>query len=161
MKKIIVLTLCAVMTLGAFAGCAKKGEETANVPTADVLTAVKEAYGADELPMMQELDATSLETLYGIKAEDVTEFSGAVPMMNVQAQEFVVFKAKDGKTDVIKTAIEKRQKDLDATWSQYLPEVYEYVKKAQVVEKGDYVLFAVAPDAQKAVDAFNSALTAK
>lgn len=160
MKKITIIALCAVLALTTLAACGKKDEVVADVPTADVLADIKEALGED-MPMMGEVDAATLETLYGIKASDVAEFSGMMAMINVRADEIVVFKAKDGKTDDIKAAIEKRKADLDALWSQYLPDVYEQVKNAQIVEKGDYVLFVVLPDAQKAVDAFNTALTVK
>lgn len=160
MKKITLIALCAVLALTTLAACGKKGEAFADVPTADILAAMKDALGED-MPMMGEIDAATLESLYGIKASDVAEFSGTMAMINVRADELIVFKAKDGKTDDIKAAIEKRKTDLDSVWSQYLPDVYEYVKNAQVVEKGDYVLFVVLPDAQKAVDAFDTALTVK
>ena len=79
-----------------------------------------------------------------------------MPMMNVQATEFFVAKAAAGQVETVKAAAVKRQADLDATWSHYLPAQYELVQNYKLVVNGDYVLFVVAENAQAAVDAFNS-----
>ena len=64
-------------------------------------------------------------------------------------------KVKKGKMADAEAGITQRQEDLDATWSQYLPDVYETVKDARVVKNGNYILFVVSEKADEAVSAFD------
>lgn len=121
---------------------------------ADVAAAVESAL-ATEIAFM-ELTADDLTALYGLDASAVEAFTCKMPMMNVQATEFFVAKAAAGQVETVKAAAVKRQADLDATWSHYLPAQYELVQNYKLVVNGDYVLFVVAENAQAAVDAFNS-----
>ena len=76
-------------------------------------------------------------------------------MMNVRADEFLVAKVKEGEMEAVEAGIAQRQEDLDATWSQYLPDVYETVKDARVVKNGNYILFVVSDSADDAVAVFD------
>ena len=162
MKKLISLTLCAILSVSMFAGC-EKAKDTVDDAVDDVSIAVKdiwgsieEAIGADNLSQGVELSDQELLDMYGIKAEDLEEYYVRTPAMNVHAEEFFVAKVKEGKMEDVKAGIEKRKADLDTTWKQYLPEQYEYVKNAQVVEKGNYIMFVVSANADQAVKSFNS-----
>ena len=65
---------------------------------------------------------------------------------------------KDGTLadETVKAAVEKRQDDLEAQWSQYLPEQLELVQNYKLVTNGNYILFAVSEYADEAVTAFNT-----
>lgn len=155
MKKLTALLLTVLMAFALLAGC-QKTEETKNPTCEEVLTAIKEAIGEDNLPMMGEIDDETLSILYGIEATDLLEdYRGAMAQMNVQADEILVMKVKEGSMEDVEAGIAQRQEDLDATWSPYLPEVYETVKDARVVKNGQYILFVVSNSADKAVEAFD------
>ena len=102
------------------------------------------------------MDDATLSAMYGINASDLEEYVCMMPLMGVHSTEFFIAKVKDGKMDTVKAGIAKRQADLDAQWSQYLPEQYELVKNYKLVTNGNYVLFAISEYADDAVTIFNS-----
>lgn len=108
------------------------------------------------LPNLTAMDDATLSALYGISASDLEEYVCMMPLMGVHSTEFFIAKVKDGKMSAVKAGIAKRQADLDAQWSQYLPEQYELVKNYKLVTNGNYVLFAISEYADNAVSIFNS-----
>lgn len=108
------------------------------------------------LPNLTAMDDATLSAMYGINASDLEEYICMMPLMGVHSTEFFIAKVKDGKMDTVKAGIAKRQADLDAQWSQYLPEQYELVKNYKLVTNGNYVLFAISEYADDAVTIFNS-----
>ena len=99
-----------------------------------------------DIPSLTDLDDATLTALYGIDPADLDSYLCKMPMVNVQATEFFIVKA----------AVEKRQDDLEAQWSQYLPEQLELVQNYKLVTNGNYILFAVSEYADEAVTAFNT-----
>ena len=108
-----------------------------------------------DLPAFTDLDDETLTALYGISPSDLEEYVGKIPMMNVQAAEFFLAKVKSGKLDAVKAGLNKRQADLVKEWESYLPEQLELVKGYKLVANGDFVLFAIGGEADKAVEIFN------
>lgn len=108
------------------------------------------------LPNLTAMDDATLSAMYGINASDLEEYVCMMPLMGVHSTEFFIAEVKDGKMDTVKAGIAKRQADLDAQWSQYLPDQYELVKNYKLVTNGNYVLFAVSEYADKAVSIFDS-----
>lgn len=108
------------------------------------------------LPNLTAMDDATLSAMYGINASDLEEYVCMMPLMGVHSTEFFIAKVKDGKMDTVKAGIAKRQADLDAQWSQYLPEQYELVQNYKLVTNGNYVLFAISEYAGDAVTIFNS-----
>ena len=159
MKKFVALTLAGLMAVTMLFGCTKKEEKPktdAKTPVlADVWKAIETDIGTDEIGSIMDADKDVLMQFYGISADDLDEYVLKVPMINVQADEYFIAKVKDGKMEDVKKGIDKRKADLDNTWKQYLPEVYEQVKNAKTVEVGNYILFAVGPHAEKAETIFN------
>ena len=98
-----------------------------------------------------------LQSFYGLSPDDLTSYAWELAAINVQADEFFVAQVKEGHMDAVRSAIEKRQADLESTWKQYLPEVYDTVKDSRTVEKGDFILYVVSPQADEAVAAFEKA----
>lgn len=156
MKKSLLLCLAALMLFACAAGCSQ--EKDGKNPTCEqVLEAVKEAIGEDDMPMMTDIDDDAMSALYGLSDPTAVleDYRGIVSQMNVRADEILVMKVRDGEMEAAEAAVSQRQEDLDATWSQYLPEVYETVKDARVVKNGNYLLFVVSDDADDAVEAFD------
>lgn len=154
MKKLTALLLAALVGLSVLAGCQKTEEK--NPTCEEILEKINEAIGEDNLPDMQAIDDDVLSVLYGITSTDLLEdYRGSVALINVRADEILVMKVKEGKMADAEAGITQRQEDLDATWSQYLPEVYETVKDARVVKNGNYILFVVSEKADEAVSAFD------
>ena len=108
------------------------------------------------LPNLTAMDDATLSAMYGINASDLEEYVCMMPLMGVHSTEFFIAKVKDGKMDTVEAGIAKRQADLDAQWSQYLPEQYELVQNYKLVTNGNYVLFAISEYADDAVTIFNS-----
>ena len=137
MKKIIALALVFVMALALLAGCTSKDDTTAgtesesakNPAVSDIYAKIEEEVGADNMPMFMDADDEMVSTYYYVSLDDIEEYVGKFPAINVKADEFFIVKAKDGKAETVKEGIEKRLEDLDAQWKQYLPEQYEYVKQ--------------------------------
>ena len=154
MKKIALLTFSLLLTATLFAGC-QKTEATTEVAVKDLWKDIEDAVGVDNMVADQKLDDEKLKSLYGVDPDDLEEYEARVPSMNVHAEEFFVAKVKDGKMDKVKSDIETHLKNLDSTWSQYLPDQYELVKNAQVRENGNYILVTVSSNADKATDAFD------
>ena len=118
---------------------------------------MKTAVGEENLPMLEAGDETLLQSFYGLSPDDLTSYAWELAAINVQADEFFVAQVKEGHMDAVRSAIEKRQADLESTWKQYLPEVYDTVKDSRTVEKGDFILYVVSPQADEAVAAFEKA----
>lgn len=127
-----------------------------STPQTDVVQSVWNDISQLDLPNLMQLDDATFTSMYGISTSDLVSYVCYIPMMGVHATEFFVAEVKDGKMDTVKADIEKRQADLDAQWSQYLPEQYELVKNYKLVTNGNYVLFAVSEHADAAVTAFNT-----
>ena len=108
------------------------------------------------LPNLTAMDDATLSAMYGINASDLEEYVCMMPLMGVHSTEFFIAEVKDGKMDTVKAGIAKRQADLDAQWSQYLPDQHELVKNYKLVTNGNYVLFAISEYADKAVSIFDS-----
>lgn len=118
--------------------------------------AVWTAISDRELPFFQDLDDELLSDFYGVDPTDLVEYICKIPFMNTQATEFFIAQVQSGKMDTVKSALEKRQADLEEQWSQYLPDQLELVKNYKLVTNGDYILFAVADCADDAVNEFNT-----
>ena len=125
-------------------------------PQVDVVQAIWNEIAKQELPSAMDGDAAILSQFYGIDAGDLESYVLKIPMMAVHATEFFIAEVKDGKMDAVKAGVEKRQADLVAQWSQYLPDQLELVENYKLVTSGNYILFAVSEHADAAVSAFNT-----
>ena len=143
-KRLIAVVTVLVLAF-ALVGCQSAAPETKKDPAEVVASINKEFLEAnkDQLPAFMELDAETLQGMYGIEPEWVTAYVCQFPMMNVHATEIFIAHVADGQMDNVKKAIKDRKASLDATWSMYLPEQYELVKKSETIVKDNYILFAV------------------
>ena len=112
------------------------------------------------LPSFMACGDSDLSGLYGIDASILNDYSLNIPLMVVHASEIFIAEVADGNMDAVKAGIEARKQALLDSWSQYLPEQYELVQNAKIVENGSYIIFVVAEDPDAVVEIFNAALAA-
>ncbi len=132
-------------------------ESPSETPTQDSkVQAVWSVIEGWDLPSFQDLDDDLLSDFYGVDPADLVEYVCKIPFMNTRATEFFIAQVQPGRLDAVKSALEQRQADLEAQWSQYLPDQLELVQNYQLVTNGDYILFAVSERAGDAVNEFNT-----
>ena len=156
MKRILALTLSAVLLLALLCACGGNENSDTNV-TIDINALWDEITALGEMPAMMPLTDDDLNNLYGIDPADLESYVASVPMMNVHATEFFIAKVKDGKMDTVKSALQSRQAALDTQWSQYLPDQYALVQNYKLTTRGSYIIFAVSQYAEQAEKLFNDA----
>lgn len=127
-----------------------------NTPsTKELFDKAKAALG--EMPSTVELDEEMFGEYYKNADSKLTveEYICEIPAMNVHATEIAVVKfSEDVSQKQAEEFFSKRQKSLEQTWEQYLPEQYEIVKNSVVAVNGRYALYCVSENADKAADAF-------
>jgi hypothetical protein len=128
--------------------------EEVKVAVADIMKKISEEV---KLPAMIDLKKEEMKDFYYINPDDVDESIIKLPMMNVMATEVAIIKVKDAKNvENVKASINKRVKDLERIWSQYLPNQYELVENHILKSNGQYVIFIVHEDAKKIEGTFDS-----
>lgn len=160
-KRRIAWLLAAVLMLALLAGCQITINKDDGVKNPDPETAVAGVMSQfiekhqEELPALMEVDAETLEAVYGIPADWVTAYACRIPMMNVHATEVFVAHAKPDHLEEVKAAVQARQEALEATWEMYLPEQYDLVRSSVTEVYGNYVLYAVTEHADSIRVIFN------
>lgn len=142
MKKMISLfaALCALTVL--LVGCGG-GEDAKQYNLDDVMAAIEEVA---PVSVPADMDDEYLTGMYGISLDDVEEYKGKYTNVSLSTDEILLVKAKAGKADTIKEALEARR---DAKYEQAAMYDDVQAQKAQngrVVVKGDYVLLVVVGD---------------
>lgn len=136
-------------------GSGSTGKNT-NLSTDEVYSkAVKDI----ELPSLQKLADDELEALIKIKSSDVLDSTVYISMMNVKATEIGIFKFENSQQETsIDKSIDSRLKDLETTWSTYLPDQYELVKNAKKFSFGNVKGYVISEEADKIVSNIEAAL---
>lgn len=141
MKRIFSALLAASLVVCLFAACSGG---SANYNVSDVAKAVGDVCKIDN---PKEFDDDAVVWEIGLSEEDFEEYAGQRTLTNGQPGTVLVVKAKAGKADTVKAALEKYRDDVLAVSANYksdFPVGYEQTKNARVVAKGDYVVYAVA-----------------
>lgn len=144
-KKISIL-LMFMLCFGVMTSC-KQGKTS--LSTDEIY---KKAISGVELPELQKISSAELSSLFKLNSHSVEEQSVYMSMLNVRASEIGIFKfsGKD-QENLIDKAIENRLKDLDTTWSTYLPDQYELVKNVKKFNYGNVKGYVIADGASKIV----------
>lgn len=153
MKRILSLMLaCAFLLTAAACGSQKNAAGTIkdNKSLQDVLDAVdakfNEKYGGDygAIAMKMPIDDQYLSDFVDLDASAYDEYKGAVSMSMTNSDAFFAVKAKEGKVDVVRQALEKRLSDLIAQYEFYnVNGSYDRAKAGEVYVKGNYVFLIV------------------
>lgn len=135
-KRLPILSLMVALLLAA--GC--QSAPKADLPALDkVHAAVKTELGEDYFPD-RALTAEELETLMGVKAADVESFVAEMPNISMRIDTFIAVRAKAGKGEAVKKALEAYRTFLVEESMQY-PMNLAKVNAATVVAHGDDVYF--------------------
>lgn len=150
MKKIVKL-LSGILVCASLVACGAKGAALKDGLTAKDVVAKVEEMAPIQMPM--DLDDTKVQDLTTINLDDVEEYAIKKAMIMNSADIIAVVKAKDGKVETVKAAL---QEMLDTEKNNaYLPEQKEKVENAVLTEKGNYVILLINADIPSAEEAVN------
>lgn len=154
MKKALSVLLAVFMTAAlalSFAGCGsnEQQETTKDIDLAKLHEDVKAAYGDDYAATMA-IDAATLEATYGISEDLYDECIAETAMISAQTDFFIALKAKEGKAEEMKAALEKAKEAIAA--SAYYPANQIKVQSTQVIVHGDYGFVFVLGYPDESVD---------
>lgn len=153
-KKIVVsLSLVVVLSL---TGCAKTGNAGQNnagqnnqvessepvdyaAQLEEINTAVKEAYGENYLANT-EIDAATLESVYGITEDMYDAVIAQGPLMSVHVDTFIGIHPAEGKKDAVVEAL-TAYRDYQINQAMNYPMNLGKIQASEVKEIGDYVFF--------------------
>jgi len=153
MKKFFAVLLAAAMVI-TMVGCGGKKDASGTIKDdktlADVMTAVDakfaekygEGYGA--VAMAAPIEEQYLADFMELDSSVYDEFAGDISMSMTNSDAFFAVKAKEGKVDVVKQALEKRLSDLIAQYEFYpVSGSFDRAKAGEVYVKGNYVFLIV------------------
>lgn len=154
------MVLALVLAVAAFGmvmtGCSSQAPEK-DVPPAELFETVVNVAEMDKVFPVEDDIASQLYNDLDLSLLEAYSFN--IPMINVKSAEITIVKVKDVKdVETVKAAMEVRHENVKQTWEHYLPDQYEQVMNGQIVVNGRYLMFIVAPDVEKRVEAFNNAL---
>lgn len=115
----------------------------------DIVVKLGEELG---IAMPEKLDDTTLKDAMGINREDVEEYYGEYSVVNVSSDHIIAVKAKKGKSEAVKMALEERKKSVEKNFEQYLVDQLDKAKAGKVIQKGDYLFLVIAGDVEKGAD---------
>ncbi len=125
-----------------------------NKPFAEVEEAVESVIDTSTL---ERADDQTLKRDYGLYAEDYEGVMLYVSTFNLEAQEILLVRVKDGDDaqmleveDAINTRIENRRNDFEG----YLPEQVLLLDEAIISIRGDYIFLAISENAEEYQKAF-------
>ena len=140
MKKILTLTLCALLVLSLAACGGKEPAKSADLNALyDTLTAA--------MPQMLPMDETTMLNFQGIEIADCVQAKVAICAEGLRADEVWLIEAKDeAALEKLQALAEDRLEAKAEETVSYNPEQYAVVQKAQVFTEGNYLFLLVSPD---------------
>ncbi len=153
-KRFYSLTATGMLLL-LLAGCVQwspAGKAAQKV--SDMWSGIETAIGKTAMPNWMQTDDAKLKELYGIDAADLDEYVMKTTNDSNAADEYFIAKVKSGKMSAVEAAINGRKDALTTKWKDN-QDISSYVSSGQVVKNGDYIMYAVSKDANKAADEFN------
>lgn len=154
-KKVIGIIVAAVLliavTVGILAISLSKAdlkEGKTEIVLKDVNEKILEMKPFNEMAAM-DIDSTILVDLFQVDEENVKDYVGKYPMMNVHASMYVIVEAEDGKAEEVKADLDAWAKDWEESWERYLPEQYELVKDRKLGVNGNFVYLIIAESADE------------
>lgn len=151
MNRLKTAALCLALVL-LITGCSKSMdiEKTADTVLANVTF-------DDE---MLKVESSVVSDLYSLPESGVEEYIIYVSASGATANEFAIFRVKDDSAaTALKTALATRTGTLTANFENYVPSELNRINNKLIVQKGDYILFAVTNSNEDIQDIFNNALS--
>lgn len=104
------------------------------------------------ITMPEKLDDKTIVDVMGLNSDDIEEYYGEYAIVNTSADNIIAVKAKEGKVDSVKKALEARKDSVVKNFEQYLPEQLDKAKAGKVIQKGNYVFLVIAGDMEKGAE---------
>jgi len=166
-KNTISLVLCTVLILSLLAACAGAGGSKSayrdDVPVSEIGAAIDTELESG--PDMIELSETYIDGSMKMDVSDFEEYCVKIATKGVSIDEYGVFKGLDAKhAKTIEAAAKDYLKSRIDTWmSEYRPEEYPKLENAEVRVCGNYVMYAILSDSERAAafDTFEASLKAE
>lgn len=159
MKKLLSVILATLMFGTLLTGCGSKGNDGSKEVTLNEGTTlesmVQKIGDTNEITMPTKADDAVAKDLFHLNLDDVEEYSIQYAMVMNSSDNIAMVKAKDGKVDSVKTALETRLNDVKKSFEQYLPDQKEKANNGKVVVKGNYVALLIVEKVDDAEKTFN------
>ena len=166
-KKYVAFALSLVCMMCAFVGCGKDDadkEPEKQPAVADIMTAVlanvQETCGMNDVTT-KEFFVEQLKTEGLLSVEGLAEYSIYMNMMNIRTDEIGIFKMTSAdQADAMKEAVKTHVENKIAGWMPgYMPDEIDKMENYTIISKGNYVMYLIASDADKAAaeEQFNAA----
>lgn len=156
-KRLLALTLSTMMILGLTACGAQDDDKKPEDVNISVDTMVEDLERELEFGAMMKLDGETLKQVYELDEALFEEYNANIPMMNIQTNEYSVFKLKDeGDVNKVKEALVTRAETVQKTFETYLEDQYENAKNFYLDSNGKYVIFVIHEDVDKAKTLFEN-----
>ena len=112
-----------------------------------------------DLQGMEESNNRMIRKFYGLNPEDYEGITLYAPASNMNAEELLIIKLKDAsQADAATQAIQTRLETQMASFDGYGIEQYAMLEDHILDVRGNFILYVVHPDAEKADQAFRKAL---
>lgn len=148
MKKVLSILLTALMLGAVLIGCGEsKNAEVKNVPASEITKAITDEV---EFPAMGSVPEETVKEQFGLNLDDIEDYSVLKCMRSPGVGILAVVKAKDGKVDTVKSALENSVKTLKA--SAFYPGEAEVYDAAKVKADGNYVILAAVESTEEGKD---------
>lgn len=151
--KLIILFLGCVLMLS---GCSSKSTNAKSTSASpyDIASKIKDSLNLKE---MTQINDKKLKKLYNISTDEIDSYCIFVSMSNIKADEIAVIKIKNSKdAQSLKDKIQKRNDAQALSFKDYLPEQYTLIQNHVLKSNGNYILYAVSKDTEKAETTFDS-----
>ena len=149
--------LALAMLLALLAACGGAAKE---VPVADIVSAVDQALNKGD--SLVSIDPSYIKGYMKMDVSDYADYTVKINAYGANVDEYGIFQAKDSaQAKAIKEAVDGYLKlRLDAWMDEYMPEEKPKLTGAEVKTSGNYVMYAILSESDKALafDAFNGAL---
>ena len=143
MRRLISLALVAAMVLGLAACGGNKKSSVPDFRVQDAMDAMLDRVGADDMMALSEGDMLDF---YGIRAEDMEQFSAAVTFTGISAKEIVLVKATgEDAAQRVREQLVKRVANRMAEFENCLPDQFDIAANhSRVSRDGVYVSLIIS-----------------
>ena len=158
-QSVSVLTILRIVMVAAlliFVILLQARDKTSNASLEDVAQSVA---GAIDLEGMEESTNQMFRKFYGLNAGDYEGVTLYAPASNMNAEELLIIKLQDSsQAEAVTQAINSRLETQMNSFEGYGVEQYDMLENHVLDVQGNFILYIVHPDAEKADQAFRSSL---
>lgn len=132
-------------------------QNNAEVALDNVITEIKNQVTLPEMTVYSDIE--DLLDLYGIKSNDVKQFTAQINSDGLAQDEIVIVEAVNAESaEKIRERLQKRYDSKLAQNESYNPEQAKIIKACKVEVNGNFVSLIVSPDAEKITEIYKSYL---